>query len=66
MRTATYWLVVMALLAFAVGSFRLMILHGTSGLGVLGLVGTLVSVAVFMAYSLSMRDRDNSSPPIAR
>ncbi|HVE94362.1 MAG TPA: hypothetical protein VNB24_05530 [Acidimicrobiales bacterium] len=66
MRTVTYWLVVAALVAFTVASFRLMIVHGTSGLGVLGLIGTLVSVAVFMAYSLSMRDRDKSSPPIAR
>ena len=66
MRTAAYWLVVAALVAFTVASFRLMVVHGLSGTGMLGLVGTLVAFAVFMAYTLSMRDRDRSSPPIAR
>lgn len=66
MRTATYWLVVIALVAFTVVSFRLMVIYGLSGLGLLGLIGTLISVAVFLSYSLSMRNRDRSSPPIAR
>lgn len=66
MRTVTYWLVVAALLALTIGAFRLTATHGLSALGVIGLVGGLVSVAVLISYAMSMRDRDRSSPPIAR
>lgn len=66
MRTVTYWLVVAVLLALTVGAFRLVVTHGLSALGVVGFVGMLVCLAVLLSYAISMRDRDRSSPPIAR
>ena len=62
----SYWLFAAALAVLTIGAFRYTVMNGWTAKGMVGLAITLVSFAVFLAFTLSMRDRDRRSPPIAR
>jgi hypothetical protein len=57
-----YWFVVAVLAALAVGCLLLVGSNGWSALGILGLVGGLVCVAVLLSYAGSMRPRRTPGP----
>jgi hypothetical protein len=61
-----YWLFAALLAVLTIVAFRFTVIHGMTGKGMAGLFVTLVLFAVFLAFTLSMRDRDRRSPPIAR
>ena len=61
-----YWVGVLLLAAMTIASFRLVVLNGWTATGMFALFATLFFFAVFLSFTLSMRDRDRRSPPIAR
>lgn len=65
-RKLEYWFVVLLLAALTVASFSYTMSHWGAAAGLYGLFFTLLVFAVFLAFALSMRDRDRRSPPIAR
>jgi uncharacterized membrane protein YhaH (DUF805 family) len=65
-RKLGYWIVVFMLAVLTVAAFRYTAIHGRSTEGLLGLFATLVSFAVLLSFGLSMRDREDRTPPIAR
>lgn len=61
-----YWMFAVALAVLTIAAFRYSVVQGWTAKGIVGLAVTLVSFAVLLAFTLSMRDRDRRSPPIAR
>ena len=48
-----YWAVVALLVVAMLGSFSLVVANGLSGVGMIGMVTTLVFAAVLLSYGLS-------------
>ncbi|MEY2425606.1 MAG: hypothetical protein QOI61_1178 [Actinomycetota bacterium] len=61
-----YWFVVALLAVVTLLAFRFTYMHGWTAKGMVGLAFTLAFFATFLAFALSMRDRERRSPPIAR
>lgn len=66
MQKLGYWLFAIALAAVTVLAFRVTVTYGWTAKGMVGLAVALVSFAVLLSFTLSMRDRGRRSPPIAR
>lgn len=61
-----YWLAVIVLAGLTIASFRFTVMQGWTAAGTYGLFFTLFLFAVLLGFSISMRDRDRRSRPIAR
>ena len=62
----SYWMFALAMAILTIAAFRFTVMNGWTAKGMVGLAVTLVAFAVFLSFTLSMRDRDRRSPPIAR